>query len=109
MHASRAESRSSIRPWMRFSMSYDIELSDLAKEQLRGQAATVQHIVTSAFRKLAESPTKISRPSSSPTGGQYAEIKHVEEGVVLWVTMTFRYGQDEQMLHIEQFDVEFGE
>jgi hypothetical protein len=89
-------------------MSYVIKLSDLVDLRLRAQPDSVQQVVHAALERLANSPTTVSQRSPPAKRGQIAEIKYVDEGVSLWITLTFYYGQDEETLHVEHVVVEYG-
>jgi hypothetical protein len=89
-------------------MSYALDLTSLARRQLQSQPEPLRTYIFSALERLAVSPASFgSRPSTIPLG-QSAEIEYRHEGVVLWISVVFRYGQDEETLHIEQILVEYG-
>jgi len=89
-------------------MSYVLNLSPTAAQQLAAQPEPLRGFVVAALHRLAESPVSVARRSPSVTAGQRAEFKFDHGGAVLWVTVTFLYGQDEQTLHVELITVEFG-
>jgi hypothetical protein len=40
--------------------------------------------------------------------GQLFEAHYDRDGASVWVSIIFRYGQDEQTIHVEDVAVEFG-
>jgi hypothetical protein len=90
-------------------MSFGIKLSPGAVRQLNDQTEEFQHVVTTAFKRLAESPARYSRPSATAREGQLAEVPVDQEGVSLWISVVFLYEQDEETLYIKYFGVEYGE
>ena len=89
-------------------MSYALNLSPPAAQQLAAQPEPLRGFVLGALRRLAESPAALARRSPGVTAGQLAEFRFDQGGAVLWVTITFLYGQDEQTLHVELIAVEYG-
>ena len=89
-------------------MSYAIAISPRAEEQLAAQPEPLRTFIAVSLQRLGRSPATFTRPSRSLTRGQVAEFRYEQAGAVLWVSIRFLYGQDEQTLHIEQISVEFG-
>ena len=83
-------------------MPYKVELSDQASKRFQGYSLVERRTVGAALDKLAESPT-VSRPSAPPAelpGYQIYEFWH--NSAVLF-KIFFKYGSDEQTLHIYSF------
>lgn len=89
-------------------MSYAVAMSPRADQQLAAQAEPLRTFIAAWLQRLGQSPSTFTRPSRSLTRGQVAEFKYEQADAVLWVTIGFLYGQDEQTLHIERISVEFG-
>ena len=89
-------------------MSYALNVSPTATQQLAAQPEPLRGFILAALRRLAESPAALGRRSSGVTSGQVAEFRFDHGGAGLWGTITFLYGQDEQTLHVELITVEFG-
>jgi hypothetical protein len=89
-------------------MSYAISISPEVERQIVARPEPLRGFIRASLQKLGQSPARFIRPSRSLTRGQVAEFKYDQAGAVLWVTVRFMYGQDEQTLHIERIAVEFG-
>ena len=89
-------------------MSYAVAISPRADRQLAAQPEPLRSFIGASLQRLGQSPSSFTRSSGSLTRGQLAEFKFDQAGAVLWVSVTFLYGQDEQTLHIESITVEFG-
>jgi hypothetical protein len=89
-------------------MDYVLRVSPLAEQQLAAQPEPLRAFITAALEQLARGPSAFTRPSALVTRGQLAEFKFDRAGAVVWVSVTFLYGQDEQTLFVEHIAAEFG-
>lgn len=89
-------------------MSYVVAISPRVDQQLAAQPEPLRTFITASLQRLGQSPSTITRPSSSLARGQVAEFRYEQAGAVLGVTVRFLYGQDEQTLYIEHISVVFG-
>ena len=89
-------------------MSYELSVSPGAQRQIAAQPDLLREFITSSLDQLAAQPGSIGRSSATVTGGQLAEFEFDREGVIVWIAVTFLYGQDEQTLHVENVAVEYG-
>ena len=91
-------------------MSYVLLIDSVAEQQIADQPEHLRAFIQESLLRLASSPSSVRRVTSRRYQGQVVEFKFDREvGVVLWVTVKFRFGADEQTLHIEGVEVEFGE
>jgi hypothetical protein len=83
-------------------MSYELVLSPKAEETLAGLEPPVAAAVESHLLRLAGSPTSMSRPAvlPYPPGSQMSEFSMMHDGRLHRLTILFRYGSDEQTLHV---------
>lgn len=90
-------------------MSYALIVTPTAEAQLRGLPAELGQFVRDQLTHLGESPTTLSKPATLlQARGQLFEIQYDSGGVTIWVSVIFRFGQDEQTLHVEDIVAEFG-
>src|SRR5689334_1178721 len=84
-------------------MSYRVELSAAAEAELEALPPDLQDIVRVGLIDLSADPVSQSRPAPFPFPpvGQLHHIKH-DIGAETWhfFTILFRYGQDEETLHV---------
>ena len=61
------------------------------------------------FATARREPVFISGLGAGAQRGQLAEFRYNKQiGVSVWITVHFLFGADEQTLHIESIEVEFG-
>lgn len=90
-------------------MSYSLILTVAAEAQLRALPEPLGGFVREQIQRLRQSPSALSRPASVlHARGQLFEFHYDRGGVSVWVSVIFRYGQDEQTLHVEDIVTEFG-
>jgi hypothetical protein len=90
-------------------MSYALRLGARAEQQLSLQPEPLQSFIREALERFAAGPSSVRSRSKSVTRGQIAEFRFDREpGVIIWVSVEFLFGTDEQTLHIEQILVEYG-
>lgn len=89
-------------------MSYALVITPAAAGQLDALPAELAEFTRGQLARLSENPTALSKPASIlQPRGQLFEVKY-DRGVVVWVSVIFRFGQDEQTLFIEHVAAEFG-
>jgi mRNA-degrading endonuclease RelE of RelBE toxin-antitoxin system len=82
-------------------MSYGVALAPEALEDLARLPPEIRSRVEQALARLAGSPTALSRPSHFPyLPAQAYELQYQLESTEYFVTILFRYAQDEQNLVI---------
>src|SRR5687768_11969598 len=82
-------------------MSYNVELSDEAIEDLAKLKLPLRKTVENHLEVLAHYPTKFSEPAHFPYWQVQAyKFETAFEGVEYFFTVLFQYGADEQTLHI---------
>lgn len=83
-------------------MRYEIELAQRARERLDAQPWVLQQAILHHLELLAESPTKLSRPSAFPYDPDFQmySFRANNEGVIWQFTILFSYGADERTLYI---------
>jgi len=90
-------------------VSYVLIVTPAAEAQLRGLPTELGQFIRDQLAHLGESPTALSKPAALlQPRGQLFEIHYDRGGVTVWVSVIFRFGQDEQTLHIEDIVAEFG-
>jgi len=90
-------------------MSYSVETTPRADEELGVLPEPIRHIVIRRFMDFARNPSiggSISAPSLY-TPGQLFEMNLTYDQMTCWVGVVFRYAQDEQTLVIERVYAEF--
>jgi hypothetical protein len=89
-------------------MSYAVEVGPQAIEDLAALPTAVQRAVLQAMRMMAAAPTRLSRPALPPyPPGMLYRADVPAQGVTCLLDIVFRYGQDEQTLHVERVFVEY--
>ena len=69
----------------------------------------LSEFVSAQLVRLCQSPTVLSQPVTIlQPHGQLFEMRYESGGAVVWVSIVFRFGQDEQTIHIEHIASEFG-
>ena len=88
-------------------MSYAVALSREAADDLRRLPEALQKFIISELVLRARNPTQHSvRPG--PAGrGQKFEFTFDQGGAHLYVIAYFRYGADEQTIHVFRIETEF--
>ena len=83
-------------------MHYGIELTRRADDDLSGLPPVVASKVLDELDELAKDPAARSGPSHFPhlPGRQLFQTRIEAEGDVWWITVLFRYSQDERNLVI---------
>jgi mRNA-degrading endonuclease RelE of RelBE toxin-antitoxin system len=82
-------------------MSYGVALAPEALEDLQKLPPAIRTRVEQALSLLAENPTALSRPSHFPhVPCQAYELHYQEQSTEYFITILFRYAQDEQSLNI---------
>lgn len=83
-------------------MKYEIILAPRASSRIEQLPWLLQAAVFEHLDILAESPTAVSRPAVFPRPPEYQEytFRAVAEGVLHEFTVLFKYGADEQTLHV---------
>jgi hypothetical protein len=90
-------------------MSYLLALTPTAEAKLDGLPPPLAHFVREQFEVLLQNPVALSRPAPILySRGQLYEIHDDRDGASVWVSIIFRYGQDEATLHVEDIVAEFG-
>ena len=90
-------------------MSYALVITPAAADQLRALPAELAEFIRLQLARLSENPTASSKPASIlQPRGQLFELKYDRGGVVVWISIIFRFGQDEQSLFVEHIATEFG-
>jgi len=90
-------------------MSYGLRISPATDRQIDAQPEPLRSFIRASLDRLAQNPTAVSHRAGSASRGQAAEFRFDREGVSLWVTVRFLYGQDEQTLYVGHVEVEFAE
>lgn len=89
-------------------MSYAVKLEPPAREDLARLPPRLQAAVLAKIDAMASSPTRDTRPARPPYGaGMLYRADFPFEGVECLPDVVFRYGQDEQTLHVEHLFVAF--
>jgi hypothetical protein len=85
-------------------MRFAVELSDEALEDLARYDAIspcLSHVIDQQLKVLAEDPCRLSKPSTFPYWPcQAYKFSHVLDGRKYLFTALFKFGADEQTLHI---------
>jgi hypothetical protein len=90
-------------------VSYTLVVTPVAAGQLGAFPAELADSIRGQLARLAENPTALSKPTSIlQRHGQLFEFKYERGGAVVWVSVIFRFGQDEQTLYVEHVVAEFG-
>lgn len=90
-------------------MSYSIVIVPAAAGQLAALPAELAEFTRLQLGRLSANPTALSKSTSIlQPPGQLFEVKYERGGVVVWISIIFRFGQDEQNLFVEDIAVEFG-
>ena len=90
-------------------MSYTVIITPAAARQLTDLPGQLAEFIREQLLHLMENPAVLSKPATIlQPRGQLFEFKYDSGGVVVWISVIFRYGQDEQTIHIEDIDAEFG-
>ncbi len=90
-------------------MSYNIEITPQAEEDLRRLPGLIQKAALHHLIEFAKNPG-VAGSRSAPslyTPGQLIEFQLEHDQMTCWVGMVFRYTQDERTLVIERVYVEF--
>lgn len=89
-------------------MSYSVEVGPQAIDDLERLPEAIQRAILRSLRELATSPSKHSRPAIPPyPPGMLFRADLSIQGITCLLDVVFRYGQDEQTLHVERIFVEF--
>jgi hypothetical protein len=90
-------------------VGYTIVVTPEAAAQLAALPTQLSDFVREQLARLMVEPTLLSKPTTMlQPRGQLFELKYNSGGVVVWVSVIFRFGQDEQTLYIEHVAAEFG-
>ena len=90
-------------------MSYAVAISPEAAAQIGALPPPLPAFISAQLDRLRENPTAISKPTTLfQAPGQLFEIRYDSSGVVVWISIIFRFGADEQTIHVEDVAVEFG-
>jgi hypothetical protein len=90
-------------------MKYALAIGPDAERQLSAQPEPLRTFIYESLQRLAESPSSFRVRAGGAYRGQRAEFRFDgQPGVSVWITVGFLFGADEQTLHIESIDVEFG-
>ena len=90
-------------------MSYTVVLSPDATSQRDALPDPLPAFISAQLLRLSENPTALSRPATLlQPRGQLFEINYDRAGVVVWISIIFRFGADEQTIHVEHIASEFG-
>jgi hypothetical protein len=90
-------------------MSYRLDLTPRAKDSLEEQPGPLRGFIKQFLLEFAESPSAVRASGIAYFQGSTVEFKYDREpGVIVWVSIPFRFGADEATLHIEHVRVEFG-
>jgi hypothetical protein len=86
---------------------YAVELGPAAEEDLRRLPPDVQAHVANRLHDLEQSPTRVSRPSHFPYSidGQAFKFDYRHQQTHYYFHVLFKYGQDEQTIHVELIGV----
>jgi hypothetical protein len=89
-------------------MSYQLVVEPFAEAQLSALPAQLANMIQQQLQRLAANPVVVSkRTALLQPNGQLFEFHEAAGGISVWVSVIFRYGQDEQTLHVEHIAVEF--
>ena len=84
-------------------------ITPAAASQLNALPGELAEFTRGQLARLSENPTALSKPASIlQPRGQLFEVKYDRGGVEVWISVIFRFGQDEQTLFIEHIAAEFG-
>ena len=90
-------------------VGYTLAITPVAEAQLGAFPEPLAQFVRSELTRLKENPTALSKPATIlQPRGQLFEVRYDSGGVVVWVSVIFRFGQDEQTLYVEDRVAEFG-
>ena len=90
-------------------MPYSLIITPTAETQLLALPPELAQFVRQQLQWLIQDPVARSKPAPSLySRGQLFEVHYERGGVSVWVSIIFRYGQDEESLHVEDIAVEFG-
>ena len=82
-------------------MSYGVNLAPEAREDLAKLPSQIRSQVEQALARLADAPTALSRPSHFPyVPAQAYELEYQLDETEYFITILFRYSQDERDLII---------
>jgi hypothetical protein len=83
-------------------MTYGVEFAPPADEAISSLPPLVASGVLDGIDRLAEDPVRLSRPSHFPyrPGRQMYQFWVEAEGTRWWITVFFRYAQDEERIVI---------
>ena len=88
-------------------MAFAVAYSKKAEAALNGMPAPVAARVVEEVDRLAENPAGLSRPAAWPLSwdGQVYPFAFDHEGARYYVPVVFKYGADEQIMHVESIAV----
>ena len=90
-------------------MSYVVEPSEEALRRFSGYSPAERQAIADALDRLAESPTRLSRPSYPPAELPNFQVYEFWHNGNICFKIFFKYGSDEQTLHIYSFGrIEYG-
>ena len=89
-------------------MSYALKINPKAEEQLARQPEPLHSFIRQSLLRFAESPFSFRSHIVPSRRDPSLELRFEAPGSVLWVTIDYRFGADEQTLHVEHIHVEFG-
>jgi len=84
-------------------MAYEIELSPRAEQRLRDLYPLLRGVVLDHLYELAESPTRVSRPSAipaEPPGYQAFDFDYILHNELHRFVILFKYAADERTLWV---------
>lgn len=88
---------------------YAVVVTPAAAAQLAAFPLELQQFVQEQLVRLQDNPTSLSKPATLLLPqGQLFEFKYESGDAVVWVSVIFRFGQDEQTLFVEHIVAEFG-
>jgi hypothetical protein len=90
-------------------MAYALVVTPAAEAQLSALPIPLAQFVRQQLQLLIQATSALSKPAPilHPRGKLF-EIHYDHAGASAWVSIIFRYGQDEQTLHVEHIVAEFG-
>jgi hypothetical protein len=87
-------------------MPYRVVLPDDASALVDRLPQPVAAVVSRHLRQLSEHPVGLSKPAFAPlSGGQKYEFEARFQDMDYYFTVVFRYGADEQTLHVIALDL----
>jgi hypothetical protein len=90
-------------------LPYRLIITPAVEAQLLNLPRALERFAREQLALLGQDPVGLSKPAPLLyRRGQLFEAHYARGGVYVWVSIIFRYGQDEESIHIEDVTIEFG-